>query len=109
MSDNEDFTIDAGTGNVLLLGELLRNKSSQELMDAAIYRGINVSNVKNALDTERAITSYFMLRLYHGLPLTMSKWRPPKRAKAETPPKHRTVSRGGSRLLARWRTVFELN
>ena len=96
MSDDEDFTVDAGTGNVLTRGELLCNKSCQELMDTAIYGGIDVSKVKNALDIERAITSYFMLRLYHGLPLTMSKWRPPKRAKADTPPKHRTVS------VSRW-------
>ena len=96
MSDDEDFTIDAGTGDVLLHGEPLRNKSSDELMEAAIYRGVNVSKVKNRLDTERAITSYFMHRLYHGLPLTMSTWRPPKRAKAETLLKHRTVS------VSRW-------
>ena len=69
MSDNEDFSIDAGTGNVLLHGELLRNKSSHELMEAVIYRGVDVNKVKNALDTEWAITSYFMFLLYHGKPL----------------------------------------
>ena len=68
MSDDEDFFIDAGTGDVLLRGELLHNKSSHELMEAAIYRGIGVSKVKNGLDTERAITSYFMFLLYHGKP-----------------------------------------
>ena len=45
MSDDEDFTIDASTGNVLLHGELLHNKSSEELTEAAIYRGIDVSKV----------------------------------------------------------------
>ena len=69
MSDDEDFTLDAGTGNMLLRGELLRNKNCQELMDAAIYRGIGVSKVKNVLDIERAITSYSMFMLYHGQPL----------------------------------------
>ena len=89
MSDDEDFTIDASTGNMLLHGELLHNKSFEELMEAAIYRGINVSKVKNALDTKRAITSYFMFLLYHGKPLADTTWRLPKRAKVETPPKNR--------------------
>ena len=62
MLDNDDFAIDAGSGNVLLHGELLRNKSYQELLDVAIY---SISNVKNAMDIERAITSYFMHLLYH--------------------------------------------
>ena len=66
MSDDQDFTIDADTGNILLRGELLHNRSSQELIDATISRGIDVSNVKHALDIERAITSYFMFLLYHG-------------------------------------------
>ena len=39
MSDDKDFTIDAGTGNVLMRGELLCNKSCQVLMEATIYRG----------------------------------------------------------------------
>ena len=45
MSDDEDFTIDASTGDVLLHGEVLRNKCPHELMEAAIYRGIDVSKV----------------------------------------------------------------
>ena len=57
-------------------------------MEAAIYRGVNVSKVKNALDTERAITSYSMFLLYHGKPLADTTWRPPKRAKVETPSKN---------------------
>ena len=69
MSDEQDFSIDAGTGNVLLHGELLQNKSFHELMEAAIYRGVDVSKVKSALDAEREITSYFMFLLYHGKPL----------------------------------------
>ena len=40
MSDDEDFSIDADTGNVLLHGELLRSKSFHELMEAAISRGM---------------------------------------------------------------------
>ena len=92
MSDDEDFTIDAGTGNVLLHGELLQNKSFHELMEAAIYRGVDVSKVKSALDVERAITSYFMFLLYHGKPLADTTWRLPKRAKVETPPKNRIVT-----------------
>ena len=39
MSDDEDFTIDASTGDVLLHGEVLRNKSPHEPMEAAIYIG----------------------------------------------------------------------
>ena len=74
MSDDEDFTIDAGRGSVLMRRELLCNKSCQELMEAAIYRGIDVSKVKNALDVERAITSYFMFLLYHRLPLADATW-----------------------------------
>ena len=96
MSDDEDFTIEASTGNVLLHGELLRNKSSAELMEAAIYRGIDVSKVKNALDTERSITSYFMFLLYHRKPLADKTWRLPKRTKVETPPKNRIVT------VSRW-------
>ena len=92
MSDDEDFTIDASTGNVLLHGELLHNKSSEELMAAAIYRGIDVRKVKNALDTERAITSYVMFLLYHRKLLADTTWRLPKRAKVETPPKNRIVT-----------------
>ena len=88
MSDDEDFSIDAGTDNALLYVELLRNKSSQELIEAAIYRGINVSKVKNALDTKRAITSYFMFLLCYGKPLSDTTWQPPKRVKVETPPKN---------------------
>ena len=53
MSGDEDFTINTSTDNVLH-GELLPNKSSHELMKAAIYRGINVSKVKNALSRYRA-------------------------------------------------------
>ena len=40
MSDDEDFIIDANTSNVLLHLELLHNKSSVELMEAAIYTGL---------------------------------------------------------------------
>ena len=83
MSDDEDFTIDAGTGNVLLHGELLQNKSSHKLMEAAIYKGIDVSKVKNTLDIKRAITPYFMFLLYHGKPLADTMWLPPRRAKVE--------------------------
>ena len=96
MTDDEDFTIDASTGDVLLHGEVLRNKSPHELMEAAIYRGIDVSKVKDALDTERAITSYFMFLLYHGKPLADTTWRLPKRAKVETAPKNRIVT------VSRW-------
>ena len=53
MSGDEDFTINTSTDNVLH-GELLPNKSSHELMKAAIYRGINVSKGKNALDKYQA-------------------------------------------------------
>ena len=96
MSDDEDFTIDASTGDVLLHGEVLHNKSPNELMEAAIYRGIDVSKFKDALDTERAITSPFMFLLYHGQPLADTTWRLPKRAKVETPPNNRIVT------VSRW-------
>lgn len=96
MSDEQDFSIDAGTGNVLLHGELLQNKSFHELMEAAIYRGVDVSKVKSALDAERAITSYFMFLLYHGEPLADATLRLPKRAKVETPPKNPIVT------VSRW-------
>ena len=92
MSDEQDFSIDAGTGNVLLHGELLQNKSFHELMEAAIYRGVDVSKVKSALDAERAITSYFMFLLYHGEPLADATLRLPKRAKVKMPPKNRIVT-----------------
>ena len=92
MSDDEDFIIDASTGDVLLHGEVLRNKNLHELMEAAIYRGINVSKVKDVLDTKREITSYFMFLLYHGKPLADTTRRLPKRAKVETPPKNRIVT-----------------
>ena len=92
MSDDEEFSIDAGTSNVLLHGEPLRNKSSHELIEAAIYRRIDVSKVKNTLDTKRAIISYFMFLLYHGKPLADTTWRPPKRAKLDMPPKNRIVT-----------------
>ena len=92
MSDDKDFTIDTGTGDVLLHGELLQNKSFHGLMEAVIYRGVDVSKVKNALDAERAISSYFMFLLYHGKPLTDTTWRPPKRVKAETSPKNWIVT-----------------
>ena len=88
MSDDEDFSIGASTDNVLLHGELLRNKISQELMEAAIYRGVNVSKVNNVLDTKRSITSYFMFLLCYGKPLSDKTWRPSKRAKVDTPPKN---------------------
>ena len=65
-------------------------------MEAVIYRGIDVSKVKNALDTKRAITSYFMFLLYHGKPLADTTWRLPKRAKVETPPKNPIVT------VSRW-------
>ena len=96
MSDDEDFTIDAGTGNVLLHGELLQNKSFHELMEAAIYREVDVSKVKSALDVERAITSYFMFLLYHGKPLADATLRLPKRVKVETPQKNPIVT------VSRW-------
>ena len=92
MSDDEDFTIDASTRNVLLYGELLRDKSSHESIEAAIYRRINVSKVNNVLGTERAITSYFMFLLYHGKSLADTTWLLPKRAKVETPPKYWILS-----------------
>ena len=78
MSDDEDFTIDASTGDVLLHGEVVRNKSPQELMEAAIYRGVDASKVKDALDTERAFASYFMFLLYHGKSLADTTWRLPR-------------------------------
>ena len=96
MSDEQDFSIDAGTGNVLLHGELLQNKSFHELMEVAIYKGVDVSKVKSALDAERAISSYFMFLLYHGKPLTDTTWLFPKRAKVETLPKNRIVA------VSRW-------
>ena len=92
MSNSGDFTLDAGTGNVLLRGELMRNKSCQELMDAAIYKGIDVRKVKNPLDIEQAITSYVMSLLCSWLPLADTTWQPPKRAKVRTPQKHWTLS-----------------
>ena len=92
MSNNEDFSIDANTGDVLLHGELLRNKRPHELIEAAIYRWIDVSKVKDALDTKRTITSYFMFLLYHGKPLADTICRLPKRAKVEPPPKNRIVT-----------------
>ena len=81
---------------MLLHGEVLRNKSPHKLMEATIYRGIDVSKVKDALDTERAIASYFMFLLYHGKPLADTPWRLPKRAKVETSPKNRIVT------ISRW-------
>ena len=77
---------------MLLRGELLHNKSSRELIDAAIYRGVDVSNVKHALDIERSIASSFMFLLYHGKLLADTTWWSPKRAKVKTPPNRRTVS-----------------
>ena len=77
---------------MLLHGELLHNKSSEELMEAVIYRQVNVSKVKNVLDTKQAITSYFMFLLYHGKPLADTTWRMPKRVKVKTPPKNRIVT-----------------
>ena len=91
MSDDKDFSIDANTGDVLLYGELFRNKNSRELMEAAICRGIDVSKVKDVLDTKWAITSYFMFLLYYGKPLADTTWWLPKRAKMETLPKNRIV------------------
>ena len=52
-------------------------------MEAAIYKGVDVSKLKDALDTEQAITSYFMFLLYHGKPLADTMWLPPRRAKVE--------------------------
>ena len=92
MSVEEDLTVDAATGEVLLGGELLRYSSFRDLMDAAIFMCIDVDNVKNAIGCKRSITAYFMHRLCDGLSLTMSRWRPPKRAKVETPPKNQHVS-----------------
>ena len=97
MSDDKDFTIHASTGDVLLHGEVLRNKSPHELMEAAIYRGIDVSKVKDALDTERAITSYFMFLLYHGKLLADTTWRLTKRVKVKTPRKNWNVT------VSRWK------
>ena len=92
MSDNDDLTTDPGSGNVLLHGELLRNKSWREPMDAAIYRNICIKNVKNALDIEWAIASYFMYLLYHGKPLADTTWWPSKRTKVDTSPNCRTIT-----------------
>ena len=49
MSEDKDFTINAGTGNV----------------------------VKNALDIERAIASYFVFLLYHRKSLADTGWSRP--------------------------------
>ena len=87
---------------MLLHGELLQNKSFHELMEAAIYRGVDVSKVKSALDAKRAITSYFMFLLYHGEPLADATLRLPKRAKVETPPKNRIVT------VSRWESSVSL-
>ena len=46
MSDDKDFTIDTGTGNVLLHGELLHNKSSEELKPMYINRESQIRNVQ---------------------------------------------------------------
>ena len=93
MTNDQDFTIDAGTGNVLLQEELLHKKPLKSyVMDAAIYRGDDVSNIKNALDIKRRIVFYFMFLLYHGKSFANTTWWPPKRAKVETPPNHWTVS-----------------
>ena len=42
MSDDEEVAINTGTGNALLQGELLRNKSSQQLIDVAIYSDVSM-------------------------------------------------------------------
>ena len=92
----EELTVDEATGEVLLGGDLLRNRSFEDLMDAAIFRGVDVSNIKNAIDCERAIKAYFIHRLCNGKPLAQTTWRPPKRMKVETPPNHRIVT------VSRW-------
>ena len=57
MPDEETFIIDASTGNMLLGGELLQNKSSQYLIDTAFCREINLRN----------ITAQFIHLLCNGL------------------------------------------
>ena len=47
-----DFVLDPITGFVLLRGEPLRNKSHQELSDAAIYSCIDIRGANSALDVE---------------------------------------------------------
>ena len=69
------------------------NKSSRELMDTEIHRGVDVRKVKNALDIKQAITSYYLTFLsYCGMLLAGTILRPLERAKVETPPNHWTVS-----------------
>ena len=86
-----DFVLDPVTGNVLLHGEPLRNKSHQELSDAAIYSGIDISGANSALDIEQIVTAYFMRRLCNGKQLEEPERRSPKRAKMDAPKWHQTV------------------
>ena len=92
MLAEDDFSVDPRTGNVLLgEGEPLRNKSHQELSDAAIYSCIDIRGAKSAVDIERIVTAYFMLRLYNGKQLEEPERRSPKRAKMDAPKWHQTV------------------